>query len=138
MEVTNIIVNLDKKSKVKTPAEYFADRVYKYSIDEYVPLRSYQRYLSAQNHFNRYIRKHLEQQEPLYRGSGKTTYIQFIYEIPVGTLTGKQQKDYIYQWAKNGRNDSLDSDHGCFSEPGMLISPSGSLLMLYIAVDWLV
>jgi hypothetical protein len=138
MEVTNILVNLDKKSKVKTPAEYFADRVYKYSIDEYVPLRSYQRFISARNHFNRYIRKHLEQQEPVLRGSGKTTYIQFIYEITPGQPSGKQQKDFIYQWVKNGINDLLDSNHGCFSEPGMLLSPSGNLLMLYITVDWYV
>jgi len=137
MEYTNLVINLTKNPK-SNPAEYFADRVYKYSIDEYVPLRSYQRYISARNHFNRYIRKHLAQQEPMYRGSGKKTYIQFIYEIPSGSLSAKQQKDFIYQWAKNGVNDHLDSEYGCFSEPGMLLSPTGNLLMLYIAVDWVV
>ena len=121
------------KSKI-TPAEYFANRVYKHAIGEFTPMRSYERFTSVIKHFNKYIRKHLQRQEPLFRGGDVTTYIQFIYECPSGLPTKKQQQAYIYQWGEHGVNDLLDREYGCFITPSMYLS--GDMIMLSIAVEW--
>jgi len=121
------------KTKI-TPAEYFANRVYKRTIGEFTPMRSYERFKSVLKHFNKYIRKHLQRQEPLFRGSDETTYIQFIYECPSGLPTKKQQQSFIYQWAEHGVNDLLDRDYGCFITPHMYLS--GDMIMLNIDVEW--
>jgi hypothetical protein len=135
MESVTTVVQFNPR-KSTNPDEYFARRIYLRELGNYLPMRSYERFSSMVKHFNRYIRKHLERQSSVYIGSGKTTYIQFVYDCPSGLPTAVQQKRYIYQWAPHGINDPLDIAHGCFTTPHMLISPTEDMLMLYITLEW--
>lgn len=137
MESTTTLVplNLEKTYVRSKPDEYFAYRVHMYEHGKYKPLRSYKSFTTTMNHFNKYIRKHLTKQWPLFNGTKTITCIRFIYDYPSGILS-KHQRRYIQQWGENGINDLLDREFGCTITPHMLVSMDNKLVMLYIMVDW--